>query len=134
MSSTSSSFRIGGFLLSQSRPQQYSLVCIFWSDMYFSKVLLSIISFPYLPTVPSSAIRKWECMLLSVLSLLSGLPRVWYRQTTWENQNKNVLKETNKIPSFMSPHLYAFLHYNMAVRNFPSCLIFSIWFLTTTNT
>lgn len=43
---------------------------------------LSFISFPYLPTVPSSERMKWECMQLSVVSLLRGLPRVWYRHTT----------------------------------------------------
>lgn len=65
-------------------PLWYSRLCIFCRERYFSRFLLSFISLPYLPTVPSSDRMKWECMQLSVVSLLRGLPRVWYRHTTCE--------------------------------------------------
>lgn len=64
------------------KPRGYSQLCIFCRERYFSKFLLSFISLPYLPTVPSSDRIKWECMQLSVVSLLRGFPRVWYRHTT----------------------------------------------------
>ena len=52
------------------KPRGYSQLCIFCRERYFSKFLLSFISLPYLPTVPSSDRIKWECMQLSVVSLL----------------------------------------------------------------
>lgn len=71
-----------------AQPPWYSRLCIFCRDKYFSRFLLSFISFPYLPTVPSSDRMKWECMLLSVVSLLRGFPRVWYRHTTCKTARK----------------------------------------------
>lgn len=59
-----------------------SLVFIFWSEMCFSNCRRSFTSAPYFPVVPLSARIKWECILLSTVSLLIGLDIVWYGRTT----------------------------------------------------
>lgn len=46
--------------------------------MCFSSCRRRLTSAPYLPTVPSSTRRKWECRLLRTFSLLRGLSSVWY--------------------------------------------------------
>lgn len=60
----------------------YSRVLIFWSEMCFSSCLRSLTSAPYFPVVPLSARMKWECRLLSTVSLLRGFDMVWYGLTT----------------------------------------------------
>ena len=57
-------------------------VLIFCMEMCFSSCLRSLTSAPYFPVVPLSARMKWECRLLSTVSLLSGLDMVWYGRTT----------------------------------------------------
>ena len=47
------------------RSRGYSQLCIFCRERYFSRFLLSFISLPYLPTVPSSDRIKWECCELA---------------------------------------------------------------------
>lgn len=49
--------------------------------MCFSRSRRRLTSAPYLPTVPSSTRRKWECRLLRTFSLLRGFNSVWYGAT-----------------------------------------------------
>lgn len=86
----------------------YSRLCIFCRDRYFSRFLLSFISFPYLPTVPSSDRMKWECMLLSVVSLLRGLPRVWYRHTTCKTARTGRVRFSDPSLGSTAPKAYLY--------------------------
>lgn len=95
------------------RPRGYSQLCIFCRERYFSKFLLSFISLPYLPTVPSSDRIKWECMQLSVVSLLRGFPRVWYRHTTCKIQEQG----SEVLPGLTAPKAsVVFVHYRVLVH------------------
>ena len=93
------------------RSHGYSQLCIFCRERYFSRFLLSFISLPYLPTVPSSDRIKWECMQLSVVSLLRGFPRVWYRHTTCKTARTRV-----RGPSWADCSKGLFVHYRVPVH------------------
>lgn len=93
------------------RSRGYSQLCIFCRERYFSRFLLSFISLPYLPTVPSSDRIKWECMQLSVVSLLRGFPRVWYRHTTCKTARTRV-----RGPSWADCSKGLFVHYRVPVH------------------
>lgn len=56
----------------------HSRAWILWRLMCFSSCRRRLTSAPYLPTVPSSTRRKWECRLLRTFSLLRGFSSVWY--------------------------------------------------------
>lgn len=95
----------------QLSPRGYSQLCIFCRERYLSRFLLSFISLPYFPTVPSSDRIKWECMQLSVVSLLRGFPRVWYRHTTCK-----IVRTRVRVPSWPDCSKGLFVHYRAPVH------------------
>lgn len=52
-------------------------VLIFCREMCFSSSRRNLTSEPYFPQVPLSVRMKWEWLLLSTASLLSGFAIVW---------------------------------------------------------
>ena len=95
----------------QLSPRGYSQLCIFCRERYLSRFLLSFISLPYFPTVPSSDRIKWECMQLSVVSLLRGFPRVWYRHTTCK-----IVRTRVRVPSWSDCSKGLFVHHRAPVH------------------
>lgn len=81
--------------------------------MCFSSCRRRLTSAPYLPTVPSSTRRKWECRLLRTFSLLRGLSSVWYgaiicsvdtgrgekKMTSEPSQNNGRLRDESQMRS-----------------------------------
>ena len=63
-------------------------VLIFCREMCFSSCRRSLTSDPYFPQVPLSVKMKWEWLLFSTASLLSGLAIVWYGLVTWQRKRK----------------------------------------------
>lgn len=88
----------------------YSRACILWRLMCFSRSRRSWTSAPYLPTVPSSTRRKWECRLLRTFSLLRGFSSVWYGAIICSKNRKR--RKKNDFCTFIKQSKLTHKHIN----------------------